>query len=132
MQTIVILLTTGGFALGLHAVPNLVVNGDFEQPPVTDRGIGFTTYKGGSSMPGWTVGGNSVDVVSDIPDAWVSWAAASGHQSVDLNGASAGSIYQALHPIAGQTYNLSFALAGNPVNAPYTVMMDFFWQGKLV
>ena len=119
-------------ALVSSVCANLVTNGDFEDPVVASQATGFQTYLGGESFPGWTVGGVSIDVVGDNPFAWVSWPAASGHQSVDLNGTGPGWIYQDIHTVAGEAYQLSFALAGNNANGPTFVTMDFLWQGQIV
>ena len=118
-----------GFQCTLWA--NLVVNGDFEAPLVHNPSDAFDVYNGGQSFAGWTVGGHSIDIVSDNPALggnW--WVAASGHQSVDLNGYGRGSISQNLATDQNQTYYLSFAMAGNPFAT--VVWMDFFWANGQV
>ncbi len=127
------LLVLSTALLGAGAVKgNLIVNGDFEDPPIPDRATGFQTYYPGQSLPGWTVAGDSIDVVSDDRSSWVSWNAASGHQSVDLNGYGKGSISQDLTTVPGQSYDLSFAMAANPSNSPWVVTMEFLWHGEVV
>ncbi len=113
--------------------PNLILNGDFENPTVANGSAGFDVFAGGTTLEGWTVGGESVDLVGDNLSAWVSWTAASGHQSIDLNGSGAGSIYQDVITYPGQTYTLSFALAANAVSTfrPF-VRMQFYWDDLLV
>jgi choice-of-anchor C domain-containing protein len=111
---------------------NLIVNGDFESPAVNNIAAGFDTYMSGQTFPGWTVGGDSVDIVCDNSSSWVWWKAASGHQSVDLNGNGPGSVFQEVATIPGQAYQLSFALAANAANAPSVVTMEFLWQDEVV
>ncbi len=114
---------------------NLIRNGDFEDPEVpalSDESYGFLTYYGGESFPGWTVGGNSVDIVHES-----FWRAASGSQSVDLTGFGAGSISQTIATIPGENYLLRFALTGSPnwVGSrvpPLIVTMEFFWKESVV
>ena len=119
-------------SLGASAAPDLIQNGSFETPPVSNVAGGYDTYFAGQSFDGWTVGGNSIDVVGDNLSAWASWIPASGHQSVDLNGSAPGSIFQDIHTIPGQAYDLSFALAANAINALPVVQMSFYWQDQIV
>lgn len=114
------------------ATANLVRNGSFEDPLLTNLAAGFDTYLGGQTIGGWTVGGGSVDVVGDNPLSWVHWPAASGHQSLDLNGTERGWIHQDFTTVPGEEYNLRFALCSNPLSAPWTVTMDFLWNGTVV
>lgn len=111
---------------------NLIVNGDFEDPFVTNP-IGWNVYYAGQSFPGWTVGEGSVDIVRIVvPGFGDAFSGASGLQSVDLNGFSPGSIYQDIPTSAGTAYYLSFAMAGNVVGGPLIVHMDFLWQGGVI
>ena len=106
---------------------NLVTNGSFENPsvwqtsPVTDYGSGST------AMPGWTVGGNSVDLVGSSY-----WAAEDGHQSVDLSGSAPGSVSEVVGTKAGSYYLLAWYLAGNPNCGQPVKTMDVEWDGKVV
>jgi hypothetical protein len=89
---------------------NLVQDGDFTVP---GGGPSFTTYNN-TTMGPWTVDG-SVDLIGGY------WQAPpSGGGSVDLNGNFRGSISQDILLTAGQTYNLSFYLSGNPDGLPVT------------
>lgn len=102
---------------------NLVVNGSFESPVVTEAdGVHATYWYDPQYLPGWGVGqvgpdgdGSSVDVNNST--GYSGWQAADGDQSIDLSGNYAGSIGQTLSTVAGDQYILSFALAGNP-NTP--------------
>lgn len=90
------------------------INGDFEIGPAVG-GVGYTTVAGGSTaITGWTVTGNSVDYIGSY------WQANTGTHSIDLNGGGQGGIQQTFDTVAGQTYNVSFALAGNPDGLPTT------------
>ncbi|CAM8635630.1 PEP-CTERM protein-sorting domain [Comamonadaceae bacterium] len=87
---------------------NLVANGSFEAQSVVNTAIGFDTFtSAGQGLTGWTVGLRSVDLVSTL------WNASNGQNSLDLNGLGKGVISQVLHTVIGQTYTLSFDLAGN-------------------
>lgn len=103
---------------------NIVKYGGFENPVVSS---GFTEYSAGQSFGGWTVGAGSIDLVKN--DYWIP---AQGSQSVDLDGSSAGTIYQDLPTVGGSSYSLSFFLAGNPVCGPAVVQMQIWWGTTLV
>ncbi len=95
-----------GFLPGVaHA--NLVSNGNFS----SSCGSNFCTYSSGdsTSISGWTVGGNSVDLVNTY---WQS--PPGGGSSVDLDGLGAGSISTSFGTTNGSEYTLSFELSGNP------------------
>jgi choice-of-anchor C domain-containing protein len=67
--------------------------------------LGSTT----GGLTGWTINSGSVDLIGNY------WQAQSGNQSLDLSGAAAnGVISQTFNTLAGQTYGVSFWLAGNP------------------
>lgn len=89
-----------------------LINGSFETP-VTNVGA-FVNLPGGSTaIEGWTVGGNSIDWIGSY------WQHADGMRSIDLSGGSAGRISQDITGLViGTRYDLSFALAGNPVGLP--------------
>jgi choice-of-anchor C domain-containing protein len=95
------------------AGPNLLINGDFEDPPVgiTPSGDGVTVIPSGSTaLPGWTATGDSIDHLGNNY-----WQNASGASSVDLDGFfAAGGVRQTFATEIGKTYRLSFAHAGNP------------------
>lgn len=106
-----------------HAVVNLLTNGSFE------TGInpgGYTTLNGGdsASISGWTVGSHSVDYIGSY------WQAGQGNRSIDLNGDGLGAIAQQFFAtIVGQTYNISFMLAGNPDGGPVNKTVDVIVNG---
>ncbi len=97
-------------AVGLAAAPASaasIVNGSFELG--TDPGPSFSTLAAGSSaITGWTIGGAGVDYISGY------WNASDGVRSIDLSALSAGGVSQNITTVAGQTYKVTFDMAGNP------------------
>jgi choice-of-anchor C domain-containing protein len=77
--------------------------------PDTPPAVDVTVFNGGAIGP-WTVGGDSVDWIGGY------WQPAEGNGSIDVSGNAAGSVSTTLSTVAGQTYYLSFYLAGNPDN----------------
>lgn len=110
------------------AAPNLLDNGDFEQPALPSTGIGYVTYTAGERIgDGWRIGFGSVDLHNSAQDAY--WTMASGQQAVDLAGAGErGSLVQDVATEPGARYWLSFQLAINlgcgPAYAPLDVKVD--------
>lgn len=102
-----------------------VVNGDFESSFPAPAGS-FSTYSAGQSFGGWTVGQGSIDLINGF------WQAANGTYSIDLDGASVGSIYQNIITSIGGTYSLSFAIAGNPAGPPVVKTLNVLWGGTNV
>src|SRR5262245_54333231 len=86
------LFTLGSAAFG----QNLLVNGDFETPPAG----GSFVNRGGASLTGWQVTGN-IDHIGGF------WSAASGSQSVDLNGSSGATLSQSVQTGAGVRFRLT-------------------------
>jgi choice-of-anchor C domain-containing protein len=94
------------------AYANLVTNGSFETG--VDPGVFTTLFAPDSTtIQGWTVTGGSVDYIGTY------WQASNGSRSLDMDGISQGTVaQQTLATVAGQTYRVSFDLAGNPDNGP--------------
>lgn len=88
-----------------HAVA--IVDGGFENSNFHGN---FQTFNAGADLGGWTVESGSVDLINNY------WQPAAGHYSLDLNGRSAGVIEQSFATVVGQTYNVSFDMAGNTDN----------------
>ena len=104
----------------------LVENGSFEQP--SDEGNLYIEYDGGSTdIPGWTVTGGSVDLTSSGY-----WQADDGTQSLDLAGSAPGGVTQSVATTAGDTYVLSWSLAGNTNCGDSVKTMDVEWNGTVV
>jgi choice-of-anchor C domain-containing protein len=81
---------------------NIVSNGSFESPVISG---GFITQSG-SALTGWSITG-TVDLIHDF------WQHSDLDQSIDLNGNGTGAISQNLTTDSGQTYVVTFDLAGN-------------------
>jgi len=71
-------------------------------------GGSFTSIPAAGTVGPWTVGGAGVDWIGGY------WVPANGSGSLDLAGNGPGSISYVLPTVAGGTYSVSFALAGNP------------------
>jgi len=106
---------------------NLIVNGSFESPSVWQTSA-VTDYTAGSTaMPGWTVGGNSVDLTGETY-----WAAEDGDQSLDLSGSAPGSVTQTVTTTPGADYTLTWYMAGNTNCGQAIKTMHVLWNGTLV
>ena len=93
-------------ALAPLANASAFTNGSFESSSF--RG-GFTTLGTGSSgLTGWTIDDGSVDLINTY------WQAAAGNYSLDLSGSGPAKISQTFDTVSGQSYVVSFSLAGNP------------------
>ena len=107
------------FALSTPASANLIVNGGFEDG--TYPGGPFSEIVAGSAaITGWTIGNGGVDWINTY---WVHGPAA-GNFSLDMNMQSPGSISQTFAVTPGQTYEVSFLMAGNPAAGPVIKTME--------
>ena len=101
-------------SIGLCTGANAAVfqNGSFELG-ITNIGQ-FATLNAGdnSSITGWTVGTGNIDYIGTY------WTSADGNRSLDLNGTVPGSISQTFDVVSGQTYSVTFFVAGNPAGGP--------------
>jgi choice-of-anchor C domain-containing protein len=88
-------------------------NGSFENASV-DPGGSFVTLPAGSmQITGWTVVSGDIDYIGGY------WVAANGARSLDLVGdQNVGGVAQTFDTVPGATYQVSFALAGNPQGPP--------------
>jgi choice-of-anchor C domain-containing protein len=90
-----------------------LANGNFEDGDFNGGGAGFQTLDAGSTvLTGWTVAAGSIDWVGPA------WQAQDGTKSIDLDGNAPGAISQTVATTVGNTYFVSFWLAGNPNGAP--------------
>lgn len=103
--------------------PNLIVNGNFDEPAVTVGG--WRTFTAKEGMPGWKVVSGAVDITSTKY-----FASRSGRQSLDLNALEPGAISQRVATKAGEVYLLSFAFAANPIHDPGRKVMEVFWNDR--
>ncbi len=101
---------------------NLLLNGDFEQPPGIE---GFVVFQG-ASLPYWVVESGSVEI-----DGY-GWEKANGAQSLDLNGDAPGALYQDVPTTPGQTYRLRYAMSGHPFCGPLVMTLEVRWGGEIV
>ena len=103
------------FASSANAASVALINPSFatgvaETPNFPDWGFA-RVFPGNPAVTGWTVGGNGIDYVGSL------WDAADGDaHSIDLNSYGPGSVSQTVDTVAGQTYNVTFAMSGNPAN----------------
>ncbi|HUK31703.1 MAG TPA: choice-of-anchor C family protein [Candidatus Acidoferrum sp.] len=98
---------------------NLIVNGSFEQASVTPPSY-QDLPPGSTAIKGWTATGH-IDYVAGL------WQASDGKHSLDLEGSACntrsttdclGGVKQTFATVAGQKYDVTFDLAGNPFGAP--------------
>lgn len=114
---------------------NLLINGSFETVATDPSSDDFVTVPAGSSaIDSWTVLGETIDYhVSDdeiIPDG-NNWEASDGNISLDLNGTPGkGGVAQSFDTIPGQTYRVTFDLAGNPLGGPSLRQIDVKAAGQ--
>lgn len=112
MNIIRICTATALLAAGQASAVEYVVNGGFELPAVAPTG--FANYGNGSTIGGWTVGGNDVIVLSTTyAEAGLVFNANSGLASLDITGGGntgpGNSVSQTLATTAGQ-YRISFSV----------------------
>jgi choice-of-anchor C domain-containing protein len=108
------LAALAGCAALLAASParaNLISNGSFENGVYTGNGDFGTYGTGAPNITDWTITG-SVDWILGY------WQPSDGHMSIDLNGDALGALSQSVATTIGQTYQLTFDLAGNTDGGP--------------
>jgi choice-of-anchor C domain-containing protein len=102
-------------------------NGSFETGTYVDGGGGFEPLNAGATtIDGWTVDSGSVDWIGTY------WPAADGVMSIDMSGLDAGAISQTFPTTIGNTYTVSFFLAGNPAGLPTVKTLDVSATGGTV
>jgi choice-of-anchor C domain-containing protein len=90
-----------------------VANGSFETGTFDGGGLGFQTLAAPSTtITDWTVTSGSIDWIGPY------WQAQDGTKSLDLDGSAPGAISQTLATTIGNTYAVSFFMAGNPNGPP--------------
>src|ERR1017187_3938908 len=133
---IVLALALGAMCVAPIMATNLVQNGSFENPTIINyyecvaapSQTCATTYTI-PAIPGWTVGGTSVDVVSSsVYGGSPQWWSEDGTQGIDMAGTPGpGSLTQGLTTVAGKGYTLSFWVSSN--GGPYTNSLTVDWNG---
>jgi choice-of-anchor C domain-containing protein len=112
-----------------QARADLVTNGSFETPAIFPNPF-VTVSAGDPTLTGWTVGLNSIDIVSSSGFGDSRWSF-DGDQSLDMSGSPGpGSISQVLGTTAGGAYTLNFAVSSN--GGPFTDGLQVFWDGILL
>ena len=121
--------------LGLTAVAapstswslNLIANGSFEAPTVTDHNGGWQLYTG---LPNWDVPGSYVELQSNGLYGPGS-VAADGTQWVELDSpANVAQILQSLDTLPGVSYNVNFWYASRPGYGEQT--LGVYWNNSLM
>ena len=99
------------------AAANLVSNGSFETPVISNGSPGVQTVSAnGTAITGWTVGAsNSVDIVRQSSSGPGAWANA-GNQAIDMSGSGSfgpADLFQTITTTVGQNYLLSLWTTSN-------------------
>jgi choice-of-anchor C domain-containing protein len=115
-----VLLALAGIGAA-SAATNLVKNGGFEDPPLGDS-VGYVECPNGL-VDDWVIGGAGIDHIFKY------WSSSEGEQSIDLSRHAQGSVSQLIPTEPGKSYDLSFAMAGNPDGAPKVKTVEIFWNG---
>ncbi len=111
-----------GLILILGSAKAAISNGSFEALPIS---VNYQVFGAGQDLGGgWMVESGTVEIVRDY------WPAADGHQSIDLSGIfeEIGTIYQDIPTVAGKTYKVRFAFAGNPEDPGTDKRAKVFWN----
>ena len=103
-----LLMATAIASISTSARATPFQNGSFELNGGAANGSFDTLAAGDATITGWLVGNAGVDLINSY------WSAADGTYSIDLSALSAGSLSQTFDTIAGNLYQVTFALAGNP------------------
>ncbi len=113
-------------ATTVSATANLINNGCLAAPSVTS---GFAVFgpAGPTKIPGWSVGGNSVDDV--FSNYWQPSPGCS--YSVNLSGQAPGSVSQTVDTTPG-LYVLRWEMSGNAYFGAAIKTMHVLWDGALV
>ena len=96
--------------VGVRTAHAVGTNGSFEDG--TAPGVFLTLTAGDTDITDWTIDSGGVDYIGTY------WTAADGDRSLDLNSVVAGTVSQAFATVVGATYDISFALSGNPAGGP--------------
>jgi choice-of-anchor C domain-containing protein len=90
-----------------------IYNGSFEIGTLPASGTQLNAVDS-TSISGWTVATGNIDYITSDR-----WQAEDGSRSLDMNGVTAGTIYQVVNGFTvGQQYTLDFYMAANP-ETPY-------------
>ncbi len=92
---------------------SLIANGSFEASSTDPAGACSQLVAGDTSVTGWEVIGLDIHYCDPLY-----WPATDGTRSIDLDGNYAGGIRQSFATVAGQTYTVTFDMAGNNYGLP--------------
>jgi choice-of-anchor C domain-containing protein len=113
MKITTLLVAAGALLTGTASHANLVLNGSFEAGSVNV--VTFARlFAGSRAITSWIVDVHDVDYAGSGL-----WNASDGNRSVDLDGATAGSLSQSFATVIGTNYVVTFDLSGNPGSTPY-------------
>jgi choice-of-anchor C domain-containing protein len=121
-QPLLVLLFAVATLDAAHGAP--FQNGSFENGSVSNTCNIYNLPAGDTTITGWTVSQGNIDWEGPPP---CGWTASNANNSIDLIGSnvSIGGIEQTFDTVPGQTYQVSFDLAGNygglPAVKPLTV-----------
>ena len=109
-------LTVAWLAAMLPLAAATFSNGSFENntggacSPTTGT---IELVAGSTCLAAWSVTFGNVDYIGGLP-----WTGQDGSSSIDMDGSTKGAIAQTFDTVNGQTYIVTFWLAGNPGGAP--------------
>jgi choice-of-anchor C domain-containing protein len=104
----------------------ILQNGGFEDPRVEVEV--YAPLSAGDAIGAWTVDDGAVDLISGRY-----WRAAEKRQSLDLDGSCGmGTISQVAPTVPGRSYQLCFAMAGNPDGPPAMKTMEVWWGDQRI
>ena len=104
--------------------PPSVINGSFEEPPVSPG-----TYSNFASIPGWSLSfGPSIEIGNDV--TYFGLAAADGAQYLELDSGGSSGIFQDLPTTPGASYVLIFAFGARPQFGPDQNAIEVWWDSQ--
>ena len=101
-----LLLALALFVAGPASATPILSNGSFEVG--TDPGAFLALAPGATDLTSWEIIGAGVDYIGSH------WQAGEGGRSLDLSGPGPGGVRQTFATIVGASYEVTFAMAGNP------------------
>jgi hypothetical protein len=105
-------------ALAGSAHANLVLDGSFEEVPISTPGWGYYT-----TVPGWTLAGGPLELRNDVVGS-----AQDGNNFAELDSINNMSISQTIDTIVGERYTLTFWYSSRPTDPNYNQA----WPGNVV
>lgn len=113
----------------------LIANGSFESPVVTDHGNTWQLYANATPGLVWNVGyvSGNANPLLEIQRGYSGWTAAQGAQWAELDSNEPSMIYQDITTVPGKTYTFSFDYAARPdASSASDNMMNVMWGGTVV